>query len=91
MTFSTIYGSVLYEVKSFRYVHAGRTMADIELLFFEDGKIGSQAIIESTGEGLSPGKIYNTQEEALTDIVKIVEEKIIDTDLVQQTLKLMKK
>lgn len=84
---SNLNGSVCMEVKTYRYVCAGKTKATFELLMFEDGGIGTQGEIKSTGEGFSPGKVYNDVEIAVQEMIDLIEEKIKDDPWVQQTQK----
>jgi len=88
---SNIEGALCYEVKTYRYTVAGRTMAEFEILLFENGQIGSQGKIIESGEGFSPGKVYPTVEEAVQEIINMIERKIIDNDWVQKTIKYSKK
>lgn len=73
---SNLKGSICYELKTYRYVIAGRNMAIFELLIFENGDIGSQGEILATEEKFSPGKIYTDIDNAVQEMIYIIEEKI---------------
>ncbi|MDR9795230.1 hypothetical protein Q4O60_01720 [Aeribacillus pallidus] len=88
---SNIEGAVCYEVKTYRYVVAGRTMAEFEILIFENGQIGSQGKILRTGEGFSPAKIYPTIEDAVQEMINIIEEKISNDEWVRKTINVLKR
>jgi len=90
---SNIEGSVVAEVKSFKYFHTGKNMADFEILMMEDGCIGTQGKILSTEEYFSPGKVYKAEEydKAVQDIIDLIEQKIKDDEHVLKTQKILKK
>ena len=80
-------GSTCFEVKTYKYVCAGRTMSTFELLMFEEKEIGTQGEILSTGEKFSPAKIYEGIEVAVQEMIQIIEEKIKDDEWVKKTEK----
>ena len=82
---SNLKGSVCYELKTYRYVIAGRNMAVFELLMFEDGGIGTQGEILATKEKFSPGKVYKNVNEAVQEMIDLVEVKIKDDEWVLKT------
>ncbi|WP_432355299.1 hypothetical protein [Sporosarcina sp. A2] len=82
---STLKGSVCHEVKTYRYVTAGKTMAEFELLMFENGQIGTQGKIIKTEEGFSPARVYEDVDKAVQEIIDVIEEKIKDDDWVKST------
>ncbi|MBP3950326.1 hypothetical protein [Bacillus suaedae] len=84
-------GSICYEVKTYRYVTAGRTMAEFEILLFEDGKIGSQGNLNGSNEGFSPAKVYLTVDDAVQEMINEIEKRIANDPWVQQTEKLSKR
>lgn len=82
-----INGSVCFEVKNYKYVCAGKTMATFELLMFDDTDIGTQGEILSTGEKFSPGKSYKNINEAVQGMIDIIEEKIKEDKWVRDIIK----
>ena len=90
---SNIEGSVVAEVKHFKYFHVGKSMAEFEILMMEDNCIGSQGKILSTEESFSPGKVYKVEDynQAIQDIVNLTEEKIKDDEHILETQKYLKK
>ncbi|MGG2113996.1 hypothetical protein ABFY60_26805 [Lysinibacillus pakistanensis] len=82
---SKLNGSVCYEVKTYRYVNAGKNMAEFELMFFEDGGIGTQGEILSTKENFSPGQVYKNIDEAVQDMIDIIEKKLKDDEWIKKT------
>lgn len=84
---SSIKGSICYEVKTYKYTTAGRNMAEFELLIFENGQIGTQGKILKTEEGFSPAKVYEDVDEAVQEMIEIIEEKIKNDDWVRKTEK----
>lgn len=73
----SITGSVLYEVKTYRFVVAGRTMANLEILCFDDCHYGAQGSIVSSDQQFSTG-FAQTLEDALEAITRKTEELIKD-------------
>jgi|HigsolmetaGSP12D_1036236.scaffolds.fasta_scaffold00449_5 hypothetical protein len=84
---SSLKGAVCCEVKTYQYIVAGRTMAEFELLMFEDGSIGTQGEIKKTGGKFSPAKVYSDLNNAVQDMINIIEQKIKDDEWVKQTQK----
>lgn len=84
---SKLKGSVCAEIKTFRYFTAGRTMAEFELLCFEDGQIGTQGFITETKEDFALTKVFTVEDEAVQAVIHKVEEKIKDFDWVKSTEK----
>ncbi|MBE1554788.1 hypothetical protein [Sporosarcina limicola] len=82
---TSIQGAICYEVKNYRYVAAGRNMAEFELLMFENGQIGTQGEILATKESFSPGKVYEDIDVAVQEMIDIIEEKVKDDDWVKKT------
>lgn len=82
---SSIKGSVCYEVKTYKYVTAGKNMAEFELLMFENGQIGTQGKILKTEESFSPAKVYEDVDKAVQEMIEIIEEKLKDDDWVKKT------
>lgn len=80
-------GSVVYEVKKYRYTAASRTLAEIEILAFEKNQYGVQAKILETGEEFSTGKSYETIQQAVQDIVLQLEDKISNSEWVKKIFK----
>lgn len=77
---------VVHEVKTYRYVAAGKTMAEIEILVFGGNEYAAQAKIFETGENFSTGKFYKTLQQAIEDIVSGVETKISDSQWVKKIM-----
>ncbi|WP_324660967.1 hypothetical protein, partial [Bacillus pacificus] len=80
----------LFEKKHFDIVVAGRTMATIEVLCFDENKYAAQAKIIKTNKEVSTA-LYNapyseTVDGALQKIVKLIEEEIKDDEWVQKTI-----
>jgi hypothetical protein len=85
MYHSNLKGSNVFEVKTYRYTVAAKTMATIEVLIFGNGQIGSQGTFESTGKGFSPAKIYESVDEAVQGTIDYLEGLIKDDDWVKKT------
>lgn len=89
---SNIYGSVVGEVKTFKYFHASVTLAEFEVLMFEDDQIGTQGKIIKTEEIFSPGKIYRKEEFdlAVQDMIDLIENKVKEDETILKTKKYLK-
>jgi hypothetical protein len=86
MTKANLKTGLIYEIKSYRYAVANRTMAEIEILIFDNGDIGNQAKITKTGQGISTRKIYSDLQTALDDIVTLIEETIKNDEWVVKSV-----
>lgn len=80
-------GGVCFEVKNYKYVCAGKTMATFELLMFKEDEIGTQGEIIQTEEKFSPAKLYSNMDEAIQEMIDLIEEKIRHDEWVQKTIK----
>jgi hypothetical protein len=85
MYHSNLKGANVFEVKTYRYTVAAKTMATIEVLLFENGQIGSQGTLEPSGEGFSPAEIYETENEAVQGTIEYLENIIKDDEWVIKT------
>lgn len=70
-TKTTLSGAVLYAVRMYTYKW-GQTYADIQVLDFGTS-FGSQAVFRHNEKGLSSGRTFPTEQEALQDIVDLIE------------------
>ncbi|AFQ19936.1 hypothetical protein P9Y62_21765 [Bacillus thuringiensis] len=80
----------LFEKKYFNIVIAGRTMATIEVLCFDENKYAAQAKIIETNKEISTAvcnpSCFKTLDDALQEIVSLIDEEIKDNDWVKKTI-----
>ena len=91
---TNIKGGIVYEVKQYKYVVAGKVMADIEILVFGENSFGNQAKIYTYEDGsqevlneISTAKTYESEQLALNAIVMEVEKAISNSKLVKEVSK----
>lgn len=70
----------LIKKERFNYILAGNSIADIEILDFGDGRYANQATIRKGGKEISDAQVYDTLNEALAAITKVIEMEIKDDD-----------
>ncbi|AGL01139.1 hypothetical protein [Desulfoscipio gibsoniae] len=78
-------GALVHGVISLKYVVGGRTFADIDILDFGNG-FGSQATIRSNETeygSVSSGKYFNSIEDAVNDVIILIEKEIIVDEYVR--------
>lgn len=76
-------GTMLYEVKRYKYDVGNKSFADIQVLDMLNGTFVCQAVLLATGKKIASRKSFNSLEESLQDIVKLVEEEIKDIEMVK--------
>lgn len=80
----------LFEKKYFNIVVAGRTMATIEILCFDENEYAAQAKIIETNKEVSTAvcnpSCFETLDDALQEIVSLIDEEIKDNDWVKKTI-----
>ncbi len=85
--------ALVHGVITFKYVMAGRTFADIEILDFGDG-FGSQANIRSNETkfgSVSSGRCFDNIEDAVNDVINLIEKEIIADEYVKKCQELKSK
>lgn len=82
-----LYTGLVYQVHHFTYLIATTKIAHIEVFEFAPNSFGSQATIRSeyTKVGaVSSGRAFGTIEEAINDVVALLEDQIIDDPFVRE-------
>jgi len=71
---------LIHESRFFKYVVAGKTMAEIEALIFDEKHFGSQARVftEKGEKAVLSGRTFPDVEEALSDVLALIEDEIKD-------------